>query len=1142
MCLLRLSRILFLLILVMMLPLLSCKKKREGTPKVLVFSKTMGFNHNSIPSGIAAIQALGDAYNFQVDTTKNSNMFREEILKDYAAVIFLSTTGNVLNHEEEAAFERYIQAGGGFAGIHAASDTEYDWNWYGRLVGAYFESHPSGVAQADYHIKNRKFIATSHFGDDLWVHTDELYNFKKIYEPIQVLIEVDEKTYEGGTNGAFHPMAWYHEYDGGRSFYTALGHTDKSFSEQKFLDHILGGIQYAIGGNYELQYDKVVTQIPPEQDRFSKNSLTVGQFYEPTEMTILPNNDVLIAQRRGEVMHYDSESGTLKELAKLDVYHTALNTPDVNVENGLMGLQKDPDFDENNWIYLYYSPSGDKWVNRLSRFKFSNEEFDLSSEQIILEVDTDREVCCHTGGSIAFGPDKFLYLSTGDNTTPFDDPGAKYVHHGFGPLNDLPGKAQYDARRSSGNTNDLRGKVLRIRVKPDGSYEIPEGNLFPEGTARTRPEIYTMGHRNPYRISVDQKNSNLYWGDVGPDAQQDSLQTRGPRGYDELNQATKAGNFGWPLFIGNNGPYVAYNYQNGESGVAYDPLKPVNDSRNNTGITELPEAVPAMVYYPYAPSPDFPQLGSGGRNAMAGPVYYSDLFSGSESLPSYFDGKLFFYDWMRGWMKAISFFEDGTFNKMEPFASGVEVNSLIDMELGPDGRLYLLEYGSGWFTANPDSGLSYISYKGGNRPPVIDRFIVDRDSGKLPLNIKLEVRALDREEDLLTFLWDLGNGNTVQTEEPVLAHEFDRAGEYSVSVQVKDSQGASAQSEVINIVAGNSRPEVYIALKGGNSSFYLNGQSIEYEVTVVDPDAEEAIDPRDIFVKVDYITGMDESQLSSGHKIFSAVENGKALSLSMDCKACHKEQQVSIGPSYLEISEKYKEDENAAAYLQEKIVSGGSGVWGEVAMASHPNLTQSETSMLATYILSLSKGDELKKKSLPPKGSIVAQAKNPMAVLQISASYTDQGSGSAKPLTGYSAFRFKSSTVQFSDQLRHEGVIPFNFNNTDMFLLPAADSWFALDKVDLTGIGGAQMMVGWQEAPLSGLDFEMRLDAPDGPMIGSGMMPKPAMGQERGIVQFKMDKPLNIKDQQVYFVYKFDSGKNRGESPIALLDISFSGI
>ncbi|MEN8798178.1 MAG: PQQ-dependent sugar dehydrogenase, partial [Flavobacteriaceae bacterium] len=843
--------------------------------------------------------------------------------------------------------------------------------------------------------------------------------------------------------------------------------------------------------------------------------------------------------RRGEVMHFDSESGTLKELVKLDVYHTALNAPDVNVENGLMGLQKDPDFEDNQWIYLYFSPTGDKYVNRLSRFKYIDGEFDLSSEQIILEVPTDREICCHTGGSIAFGPDKLLYLSTGDNSTPFDEPDADFVNQGYAPLNDLPGKSQYDARRSSGNTNDLRGKVLRIKVESDGSYSIPEGNLFPEGKAKTRPEIYTMGHRNPYRISIDQKNSNLYWGDVGPDAQEDSLQMRGPRGYDELNQATKAGNFGWPLFIGNNGAYVAYNYKNGKSGVAYDPLRPVNDSRNNTGISELPEAIPAMVYYPYAASPDFPQVGTGGRNAMAGPVYYSDLYEGGEKLPSYFDGKLFFYDWMRGWIKAISFFEDGTFNKMEPFASEIELNNLIDMELGPDGRLYLLEYGSGWYTQNPDSGLSYVEYNGGNRPPIIDDFVVDVDSGPLPLEVVLKVRARDLEKDSLSYIWDLGDGNTMETVTPELSYSYGEVGEYEVSVRAKDPSEASVKSELINIVAGNSRPQVTIELKSANQSFYLPGLPIVYEVSVVDTESEEPVDLDQVYVAVDYITGMDESQLSAGHKAFSAVENGKALSLSLDCKACHKEKDVSIGPSYFEVSNKYKNDPQAGSYLQQKMITGGAGVWGEVAMPAHPDLSEAESGMLVKYILSLANKDDLKKNSLPAKGVVVAESGSPNTLFQLSASYTDQGYGGVKALTGYAAVRLKSNTFLFSDQIPHEGLIPFNFNNTDLFLLPAEDSWFALNNLDLRGIGSAVMMVGWQQAPLSGLNFELRLDAPDGPKIGSGSLPKPSPNQEGGIVRFRLDKGSDLKNQNVYFVYRHDSGKARGESPIALLNISF---
>ena len=495
--------------------LVGCEKKRQGPPKLLVFSKTMAFKHASIPSGIAALEKLGQENDFVIDTTTNGELFTDENLAQYSAVVFLSTTGNVLNAREEAAFERYIQAGGGYVGIHAAADTEYDWGWYNKLVGAQFLSHPAGTPEADFIIKDKNHPATEFFTDTIWHRTDELYNYKNIYDGINVLVTADESTYEGGENGDYHPMGWYHDFDGGRAFYTAAGHTDESFSEELFLKHLLGGINYAIGKNLELDYAKASSQIPPESDRFSKVVLSTGQFFEPTEMTVLPNNDVLIAQRRGEVMLYSDETKEISQVAFLDVYYKTLETPGVNAEEGLMGLQKDPNYAENNWIYLYYAPTGDNWINRLSRFKYKDGNFDMDSEQVILELESQREICCHTGGSIAFGPDGLLYLSTGDNSTPFDDKEAKYVSSGYAPLNDIPGKENFDARRSSANTNDLRGKILRIKVNEDGSYDIPEGNLFPVGTEKTRPEIYTMGHRNPYRISVDLKRGYLYWGDVG---------------------------------------------------------------------------------------------------------------------------------------------------------------------------------------------------------------------------------------------------------------------------------------------------------------------------------------------------------------------------------------------------------------------------------------------------------------------------------------------------------------------------------------------------------------------------------------------------------------------------------------------------
>lgn len=448
----------------------------------------------------------------------------------------------------------------------------------------------------------------------------------------------------------------------------------------------------------------------PDQSRFVKVTLTQGQFTEPTEIAVLPNKDVLISQRRGEFLIYKNATKTLKDAGKLDVY-SKTSVKDVNAEEGLLGLAVDPNFATNSFVYAFYSPTA-KSVNRLSRFKLVNDKVSLASEKVILEFYSQREICCHTGGSIAFGPGNLLYVSAGDNSTPFDTPAPynEFQNKGFAPMDNRPDLHQYDARRSAGNTNDLRGKILRIKMNADGTYSIPDGNLFAKNDPKAKPEIFVMGNRNPYRISVDKKTGYLYWGEVGPDAQNDDP-NRGPRGYDEVNQARKAGNFGWPLFIGKNYPYRAYDYTNGQSGDAFDPAAPVNNSPNNTGLTQLPPAQPAYIWYPYAVSPDFPQVGEGGRTAMAGPVFYTK--PGITSYPSYYNGKLLIYEWVRGWVKAVTMAPNGDYVSMEPFMANVPLAAPIDMELGPDNKLYVLEYGKGWFAKNPDAALVRIDYNNG---------------------------------------------------------------------------------------------------------------------------------------------------------------------------------------------------------------------------------------------------------------------------------------------------------------------------------------------------------------------------------------------------------------------------------------------
>jgi glucose/arabinose dehydrogenase/cytochrome c551/c552 len=1130
------KNILFVLIIITCaLAIVSCSKKRQGKPRILVFSKTAGFKHASVPAGIAAVQKLGLENNFEVDTTKNPAYFQDDSLKKYSAVIFLNTTGDVLDHRQESAFERYIQAGGGFVGVHSATDTEYDWRWYGKLVGGYFLSHPK-TQEAKFIIKDKNFPATEFFTDTVWQRTDELYNFKSLNPDVNVLITVDESSYEGGENGAFHPMSWYHEYDGGRAFYTELGHTDESYQEENYLKHLLGGIRYAIGDNKELNYDDAKTQLPPEDDRFTKTQLSFGEFFEPTEMTILPNLDVLITQRRGEILLYKNDLKQVKQVGFLNVYWKT-SVPRVNAEEGVMGLAKDPDYAKNNWIYIYYSPV-DSSVNRLSRFTFKNDTLDVGTEKVILDVRSQREICCHTGGSIAFGPDGLLYLSTGDNSTPFNEPGEKFVNNGFGPMNDIPGHQQYDARRSSANTNDLRGKILRIRVKDDGSYEVPDGNLFEPGTDKTRPEIYVMGNRNPYRISVDQKNSNLYWGEVGPDASNDSLATRGPRGYDEVNQARKAGNFGWPLFVGNNYAYRDFDYATGESGTSFDPAKPVNDSKNNTGLSVLPSAQPAFIWYPYAVSSDFPQVGTGGRNAMAGPVYYTDMFPKETRLPDYYNGKLIIYDWIRGWIKAVTLFPNGDFSRMEPFFNAIDVNSLIDMEVGPDGRLYLLEYGSGWFSKNADSGLARIDYNSGNRPPKILAFNVSRTSGILPFRVKATVKANDPEKDKITYLWDLGNGTTQETTTPQLDYTFTTAGDYRISVEAKDNHGAAIKSNGIPVYAGNEAPLVDIEITGGNKSFFLEGQPIKYKVMVSDNDTAK-FDPANLFVSVDYAEGgYDKAASTQGHQPGEVNIIGKGLVMSLDCQSCHKETEKSIGPSYLQVAQKYSKNPEAMNYLTGKILKGSQGVWGETQMPAHPTLPESDIHQIVGWILSLA-GSPSTEKSLPASGTLTPPKElKPNTALVLSATYTDKGGSNIKALTSSNTLALPSSYILFAGNENVEGFVHFKFNSNNVLVMPDTEGWFMLDSIDLTSVRSVEIVTGWQQPPSGPIHFEARLDAPAGRLLGKGSMPAPKQGQTSGTARISFNEVKDGKFHSIYFIYK--PGTKKGDTPVGVAAVKFN--
>jgi len=771
---------------------------------VLVFSKTAVFRHDSIDEGIAAVCELAGAEGIAVDATEDAANFTAEPLGEYDAVVFLSTTGDVLSAEQQAAFEAYIQAGGGFAGIHAASDTEYDWPWYGDLVGAYFESHPQNQ-DATVKVSDSEHPSTADL-PQRWDRFDEWYNFQSNPRgDVHVLATLDETSYAPGAGamGADHPTAWCHPYDGGRSWYTGGGHTAESYAEPAFRGHILGGIQWAAG----LAEGECGGTI---WDNFQKVTLAQGasEAGEPIGLTVMPDRSVLHTSRDGTLFHTDADGNT----------HVAAEVPVYSYEeDGLQALTLDPAFEENNWVYIYYSPELDTppgeaphdgvqadWepyqgANYLSRFKWdpAAEELDLTSEQILLEVDQDRGMCCHLGGDFAWDAAGNLYLSTGDDTDPFESAG-------YTPIDERPNRnPAYDAQRSSANTNDLRGKILRIKPDPtEADYTIPAGNLFAEGTADTRPEIYAMGFRNPFRIGIDPATGYLYVGDYGPDAG-GANPARGPGGQVEFNVLREAGFYGWPYCTGDNDAYFDYDFATGVSGDAFDCDAPVNESPRNTGLTELPPVIQPDIWYGFDSPWDAEMQPGGSESPMGGAVYRFDPDNPSSTkLPEHFDGHWFLGEWGRGWIKETALDSLGGPLEVSDFVNTPDhdVVRVMDMEIGPDGALYVLDYGTGSFNGTPESAVHRFDYVEGAPQVSVS---ADPTQGSIPLEVTFTSDASDPDGGELEYSWDFGDGGT--SDEPNPVHTYTEAGAYEAELTVTDEDGNTA-SDTIEINANDCAP------------------------------------------------------------------------------------------------------------------------------------------------------------------------------------------------------------------------------------------------------------------------------------------------------------------------------------------------
>ena len=618
----------------------------------------------------------------------------------------------------------------------------------------------------------------------------------------------------------------------------------------------------------------------PDQSRFQKVTLN-DRPGEPMSLAVLPDGRVLHAARTGEIRLHNPRNGTNNIVTDMKDAPQGLYQHD---EEGIQGIAVDANFEENRWVYVYYSPKlntptdvvgtgineGDapetlttqfdrdrlalfNGYALLSRFKFQNSRLNFSTEQEIIRVPMSRGICCHVGGQIDFDGQGNLYLSTGDDTNPFQSAG-------YAPLDDRETRnPAFDSRRTSGNTNDLRGKLLRIRVRANGGYTVPPGNLFRQGQALTRPEIYAMGFRNPFRFAVNRRNGDVYVGDYSPDAGA-ADPARGPEGIGRWMIVDRPVNFGWPFCITPDKPYVDFDFTPDapQSGDEFNCNAPINDSRNNTGLRRLPAVVWPEVWYSYSTGQDlFPELfnptapgvAGNGIGPMGGPaMQFDNAIESAFRWPRAFSGHPIFYEWTRDYAKLFELnrpngntlaaihdllgVESGLTGPQNP---NVVLDNPMDMEFGPDNALYELEYGTGFFAELPAAQLARVDYvRNGQYTPVVRASATPSSGTTAPLTVQFSSAGTsDANGDRLSYQWDFDSNGTVDSRVANPTHTYTARGVFEATLRVTDATGRSASWQA-RVTVGNQAPVVNLTVTDLTPPLFHFGDTVHFTVEIED--------------------------------------------------------------------------------------------------------------------------------------------------------------------------------------------------------------------------------------------------------------------------------------------------------------------
>ncbi|MGP3756557.1 ThuA domain-containing protein [Streptomyces sp. IBSNAI001] len=786
--------------------------------RVLVYSGGTHASPDTVRAGVDAVRGLGALNGFGVEATDDPDVFDDDRLARFYAIVFNGTApsprgqdqeagrqGGGLDAEARAALRTYIRAGGGWVGLHGAAAGAHDWDWYEGLVGAAVD-RATPVQTGRVKVLDHAHPSTAAL-PDLWERTEEWYNWRT--DPagtVHTLAGIRVRDGIAGLDGgADHPWSWCQNYDGGRSWFTAGGGTAQDFRDGAFLSHLLGGIEWAAGA-------KAGDCTATRAGSFQRTPLATSGLTDPVDVAVAPDRRVFVAQRTGQLKVVDQR--TMKVSTALDLAHPPGVAGRTDGLIGLIALTLDPGFAENHWLYLLRTETLRTETLRteslrtetrhteslrtetprsgslrsetlrsgaaghrlaLSRFTADGDTVDPASEKRLLTLPVRRSTAGSgppPSGSLAFDRAGRLYVGTGATSMP----------------------------SASGAPDDPQGTVLRITPQDDGTYTVPEGNLLDPGTAGARPEIYATGLQDPSRFTVAPESGTLLAAGTGAD------------GAVEYVRITGAGRVGRP--------YCSGGISRGAADCA---------PRGNGAGTTGPAAGPPV----------------------SGPVYdYDPANLYRTKFPAYFAGKWLTYDPAGGRFTALSFQRaDQSFSdpRFAPVDAGElqSVNGVFeDMEwqrpaaaaFGPDGALYVVDSGPvsgpGLDGGTGAAGLFRIDHVGEGRLPGA-AVTTDHDSGPAPLTVPFTGTGSGLSPGVpVTYAWDFDGDGATDSTEADPSYTYRTPGQFTARLTVTGPEGTTAMAGQ-EITVGNTRPRITVR-RPQDGGFFRPGEPLALTVDVVD--------------------------------------------------------------------------------------------------------------------------------------------------------------------------------------------------------------------------------------------------------------------------------------------------------------------